>query len=73
MKKGLSQKGGFIEILIVIIIALLLLNYMGVDIKSILAQPWVKQFTLYVIQAFKVVWNGAVDIFTFIKTTASIN
>ncbi len=65
-----STQRGFLEILVVIIIALVLLNVLGIDIKEILAKPWVKEFAAYIVSLMKIVWKDILEIVAFIKDLA---
>ncbi|MEI6042368.1 MAG: hypothetical protein WCQ00_02260 [bacterium] len=56
MKKISNQKG-FIEIIVVLIIALVLLNVLGIDLKAVLAKDSVKQFITYAKDLIVLVWN----------------
>jgi hypothetical protein len=66
-----SKQGGFLELIVVIIIALILLHVLGIDLKSVLAQPWVKDFFTYMIALLKIVWQDILEIVAFIKGLAS--
>ncbi len=66
-----SRSKGFLELIIVIIIALVLLHVLGIDLKTILAKPWVKDFFTYMIGILKLVWQDLIDILAFIKGLAS--
>ena len=66
-----NKSKGFLELIIVIIIALVLLHVLGIDIKSILSKPWVKDFFVYVIAILKLVWQDILDIVGFIKGLVS--
>ncbi len=59
---------GFIELIVVVIIALVLLNVLGIDIKSFLAQQWVRDFGMYVVGLLKIVWADILEIVAFIKS-----
>lgn len=65
-----SNQRGFLEILVVIIIALVLLNVLGIDIKEVLAKPWVKEFAAYIVSLMKIVWRDILEIVAFIKDLA---
>lgn len=67
----INRQSGFLELLVVIIIALVLLNVLGIDIKEILAKPWVKDFATYVVSLLKIVWGDILEIFAFIKDLAA--
>jgi hypothetical protein len=64
-------KKGFIEIIVVIIVALVLLNLLGIDLKAILAKESVKQFFAYVKDMMILVWNDLKLIVDFIKNLAN--
>ncbi len=66
-KKPSRTKKGFLEIIVVIIIALVLLNVLGIDIKDILAKPWVKDFAQFIWNLLKIVWDDVLQIVAFIK------
>ncbi len=62
------KQEGFLEIIVVIIIALVLLNVLGIDIKDILAKPWVHEFGVYMVSLLKIVWQDILEIIAFIKS-----
>lgn len=62
---------GFIEIIVVIIVALVLLNLIGVDMKAVLAKESVKQFAGYVKDMFIMVWEDLKMIAAFIRNIAN--
>ncbi len=66
-----NKQGGFLEIIVVIIIALVLLNVLGIDIKEVLAKPWVKDFASFIISMFKLVWADILQIVAFVKDLAA--
>ncbi|MEI6553639.1 MAG: hypothetical protein WCO09_03660 [bacterium] len=65
------NKKGFIEIIVVIIVALVLLNLIGVDLKAVLAKDSVKQFAQYVKEMCILVWEDFKMIAGFIKNVAN--
>jgi hypothetical protein len=65
------NKRGFIEIIVVIIVALVLLNLIGIDLKSVLAKESVKQFFEYVKDMCILVWDDLKMIANFIKNLAN--
>jgi len=71
IKDSSLNKKGFIEIIVVIIVALVLLNLIGVDLKSVLAKESVKQFAGYVKDMLLLVWNDFKMIGDFIKNIAN--
>ncbi|HEY1037508.1 MAG TPA: hypothetical protein VGE62_02900 [Candidatus Paceibacterota bacterium] len=62
-----KTQDGFIELIVVVIIALVLLRVFDIDIKEILAKPWVKDFGAYVVSLLKLVWADFLEIVAFIK------
>lgn len=66
-----SQQGGFLEIIVAIIIALVILNVLGIDIKEVLAKPWVREFGAYMVSMLKIVWQDILEIIAFIKDLAA--
>lgn len=66
-----NQRGGFIEILVVLIIALVILHVLGIKVSDILAKPWVREFGAYIISMLKLVWQDILEIFAFIKDLAA--
>lgn len=65
------DKRGFIEIIVVIIVALVLLNLIGIDLQAVLAKESVKQFFGYVKDMIILVWNDLKLIVEFIKNLAN--
>ena len=66
-----SNQGGFLEILVAIIIALVILNVLGIDITEVLAKPWVREFGAYMVSMLKIVWQDILEIIAFIKDLAA--
>lgn len=57
LKEPKKSKKGFIEIIVVIIVALVLINLLGIDLKSVLAQDSVRQFFQYTKDLCILLWN----------------
>ena len=68
--RKINQKG-FIEVIVVIIVALVLLNVIGVDLKAVLAKDSVRQFAQYVKDMIVLVWDDLKLIADFIKNMAN--
>jgi hypothetical protein len=68
-----GSKGGFLEIIVVVVVALVLLNVLGIDIKDILAKPWVKDFAQFIWGLLKIVWQDVLVIVAFIKDLVAGN
>ncbi len=66
-----EKQSGLLEILVVVIIALVLLNVLGIDIKEVLAKPWVREFASYTISMMKIVWKDILEIIAFVKEIAA--
>lgn len=66
-----GAKDGFIEIIVVIIIALVLLHVFGIDLREVLAKPWVREFGTYIVSLMKIVWQDILEIVAFIKDLAA--
>jgi hypothetical protein len=65
-----GKQSGILEILVIVIISLVLLNVLGIDIKEILAKPWVREFASYTISMMKIVWKDVLEIIAFVKELA---
>lgn len=72
ISRKLAQHG-FLELIVVVIIALVLLNVLGIDIKDILAKPWVKEFAVFIWDLLKLVWADILQIVAFIKDLVASN
>lgn len=70
LTKG-NRQSGFLELIVVIIIALVLLNVLGIDLKEVLAKPWVKEFAKYMVDMLKIVWADVLQIIAFVKDLAA--
>ncbi len=69
-KKLKTGQGGIVEIIVVVIISLVLLHLLGIDLKSLLQQEWVKNFAIYIRDILKLVWQDILDIVAFVKEIA---
>jgi hypothetical protein len=63
-KKG---QGGFLELIVIILVALILLRFLDIDINGILAKGWVKEFIAYTKEMLVLVWQDLVSIFNAIR------
>ncbi len=66
-----SQQGGFLQIIVALIIALVILNVLGVDLREVLAKPWVREFGAYIVSLMKIVWQDILLIIAFFKDLAA--
>lgn len=66
-----NQQGGFLQIIVALIIALVILNVLGVDLREVLAKPWVREFGAYIVSLMKIVWQDILLIIAFFKDLAA--
>ncbi len=71
MHTSQKQKGGFIQIIVAIIIALVILNVLGISMSEVLAKPWVREFGAYMVSLLKIVWQDILLIIAFFKDLAA--
>jgi hypothetical protein len=71
MKNNLdkNKKRGFLELIVIILVALILLKFLDIDINAFLAKDWVKEFFAYTKEMFVLVWQDIVAIFKAIKNS----
>jgi uncharacterized protein involved in cysteine biosynthesis len=62
-----TQQKGFLEIIVIVLIALILLRFLGISVESILAKAWVQEFFGYVKDMLVLVWQDIKSIFAAIK------
>jgi hypothetical protein len=68
--RGISygqSRRGFIQILVVIVLALVILHLLDIDIQTVLARPGVHDFAVYIKQMLVLVWQDLKEIFYFVK------
>ena len=66
-KKRSTQQKGFLELIVIVLIALILLRFLNIDVQAILAKEWVKDFIRYVKDVLVLVWQDVVSIFKSVK------
>ncbi len=71
MHKTQTQQGGFLQIIVAIIIALVILNVLGINLSEVLAKPWVREFGAYIVSMMKIVWQDILLIIAFFKDLAA--
>ncbi len=71
MHTSQKQKGGFIQIIVAIIIALVILNVLGISMSEVLAKPWVREFGAYMVSLLKIVWQDILLTIAFFKDLAA--
>ncbi len=57
-----TNQKGFLEVLVIILIALVLLRFLGVNIDGVLAKEGVKEFFMYVKDMLVLVWGDFLKI-----------
>lgn len=66
-----TNQSGFLQIIVAIIIALVILNVLGIDIREVLAKPWVREFGAYIVSLMRIVWQDILLIIAFFKDLAA--
>ena len=56
MKNKSNKQGGFLELIVIILVALILLRFLNIDITAFFAKAWVKEFLSYVKDMLIMVW-----------------
>ena len=74
MKNNLNQikinkQKGFLELIVIILIALILLKFLNIDINAFLAKAWVKDFISYIKEMLILVWQDIVAIYKAVKNS----
>ena len=63
-----NKQGGFLELIVIILVALILLRFLDIDINALLAKQWVKDFIAYTKDMLILVWQDMKSILTAIKS-----
>lgn len=63
-----SGEQGFVEFIVVIIIALVILHYLNIDLGTLLQKEWVRNLAIFIRDLLKLVWNDLKIIIDFIKS-----
>ncbi len=64
-----NNQKGFLELIVIILVALILLKFLDIDINAFLAKDWVKEFFAYTKDMFVLVWQDIVSIYNAIKNS----
>ena len=64
-----TQQKGFFELIIIVLIALILLRFLGTSVEGILAKQWVKEFLGYVKDMLILVWQDLVSVVNAVKNS----
>lgn len=68
MKNNLvKNEKGFLELIVIILVALILLKFLNIDINSLLAKEWVREFITYTKEMLILVWQDIIAVFKAIK------
>jgi hypothetical protein len=62
-----SQTGGFVDLVMAVILSIVMLHLLGINIENVLARPETKSVALFIRDIFVLVWNDLVKVFVFIK------
>ncbi len=62
-----KSQGGFLELIVIILVALILLRFLGIDINGILAKEWVQEFIGYTKEMLTLVWQDIVNIYKAVR------
>ncbi len=66
-----NQSGGFVELIVAVIISIVMLRLLGINITNVLAKPAVHEFGLYVKDILILVWNDLLQIVGFVREVAN--
>jgi hypothetical protein len=58
-----SNQKGFLELIVIVLVALILLRFLNIDISGILAKEWVKEFIVYTKEMLTLVWQDILTIY----------
>jgi hypothetical protein len=61
--KNNRQQSGFLELVVIVLVALILLRFLNIDINGILAKGWVQEFIVYTKEMLTLVWQDIVAIY----------
>jgi hypothetical protein len=61
------EQGGFLELIVIVLVALILLRFLDIDINAILTKVWVQEFITYTKEMLILVWRDIVSIYNAIK------
>lgn len=62
-----KSQGGFLELIVIVLVALILLRFLNIDINGILAKGWVKEFIGYTKEMLILVWQDIVTIYHAVR------
>ncbi len=62
-----NKQGGFVEIIVAVIIGLVILRLLNIDLSTLLQQEWVVNFAIFVRDMLKLVIEDIVKIIHFVQ------
>ncbi len=62
-----NKQGGFLELIVIILVALILLRFLDIDIDAFLTKEWVKEFIAYTKDMLILVWQDMKSILNAIR------
>lgn len=65
-----NQRGGFIEFIVAVVIAIVMLRLLGINLTGILSKPAVQEFAYFVKDLLILVWNDLLLVAEFIRGIA---
>lgn len=66
LKKSNTQKG-FLEVIVIILIALILLRFLNIDVEAVLAKQWVQELLAYIKEMLVLVWQDLLKILNAVR------
>lgn len=61
------KQSGFLELIVIVLVALILLQFLDIDIKAFLAKEWVREFLGYTKEMLILVWQDFKAIVDVVK------
>ncbi|HZS42892.1 MAG TPA: hypothetical protein VFA52_01600 [Candidatus Paceibacterota bacterium] len=61
------QQGGFLQIILVLVIALVILHYLNISLLELLSKKSVHDFFVYVWDLTKIIWQDFLLLLNFIR------
>lgn len=58
-----KQQGGFLELVVIVLVALILLKFLNIDITVFFAKAWVQEFVMYTKEMLLSIWRDLVGIY----------
>jgi hypothetical protein len=58
-----KQQGGFLELVVIVLVALILLKFLNIDINAFFTKIWVQEFITYTKEMLLSIWRDLVGIY----------